>query len=98
MEQLETSKRNLKLSQMFNYTKKKKGFLVLNTLCVIHKKFLKILCLDLKVNVPFKENGFSSFYTVQVQNVHNTHMPGLQQDQDSTKMSVSAGPAHKLTA
>lgn len=50
MEQLETSKRNLKLSQMFNY-KKKKDF----WFCVLFTKNKKILCLNLKVNVPFKE-------------------------------------------
>lgn len=51
MEQLETSKRNLKLSQMFNYKKKKRIF---GFVCY-SQKIKKILCLNLKVNVPFKE-------------------------------------------
>lgn len=50
MEQLETSKRNLKLSQMFNY--KKKGFLAL---CVIHKK-LKNPLFKSKSECPFQRN------------------------------------------
>lgn len=50
MEQLETSKRNLKLSQMFNYKKKKDFWFWI--LCVIHKK-LKNPLFRSKSECPF---------------------------------------------